>query len=632
VDLTMKEILDRYGPALAVVAAIVLLAALVPGNVDRPSGLLTGDQAAGSDGGIETFDPQSGFSGSGTSGASAGVGGTIGTSGGGTSGGGATGGGTGGGGDVGGGGGENGGGGDAGAQAFSGTWGPGSYPPAGPEDGCREDGAMGDFSLYSPLCLPKWRGDNGGATSTGVSGDKIKVVWYNDQTNVATQAALAGIGAADSDAVIRAQVQAFARYYNLHRETYGREVVIEEFQGTGDPQNDQVLRSDAVSIAQNVKPFAVFHHSVAVGSTFTEELGARGIICLCTTSSPRSLYTDFAPHAYSILPVLEDYYTNIAEYVGKRLNGKPAKHAGPAPLGRSGFNDQRKFGLVFLEGSGSDVNPRIRPAVDSFKQDLARYGAKLETDIGYQFDIARNQAQATNIIGQLVTAGVNHVIFVGDPLYPIFLTGEATRQGYNPEWMITGTGLLDTTFFGRTYDQNQWGRAFGMSPLWVFTDDAAQSSGWRTLDHVAPGIEKGAGANVVQSPIQAIFTGIHYAGPNLNPRNFADGLFAAPAVGGRVNAPLVKFTPESPGAIKDFVEVWWDRSGTGRDELNNNGRGILVKSNNGARYQAGQWPQKDPFAFGDDPAPIFRTNEKETMDHDADGHTHDNDPPCRSCG
>jgi hypothetical protein len=318
--------------------------------------------------------------------------------------------------------------------------------------------------------------------------------------------------------------------------------------------------------------------------------------------------------------------------VGKRLNGKPAKHAGRAPLGRGGFNDQRKFGLVYIEGSGADVNPRIKPAVESFKRELAKYGAKLEASVGYQFDIAQNQAQATNIVGQLVTAGVNHVIFVGDPLYPIFLTGEATRQGYNPEWMITGTGLLDTTFFGRTYDQNQWGRAFGMSPLWVFSDDASQSSGWRTLDHVSPGIEKGAGANVVQSPIQLIFTGIHYAGPNLNPRNFADGLFAAPATGGRVNAPLVKFTKENPGAIKDFVEVWWDRNGSGRDELNNNGRGILVKSNNGARYQAGQWPQENPFAFGDDPAPVFRTQEKETFDHDADGHTHDNDPPCRSCG
>lgn len=631
----MKEILDRYGPALAVVAAIVLLAALVPGNVDRSSGVITGDQAFAGDTGSETFDPQSGFTSSGSPGT--GSTGTIGTGGGtgagtGTGGGGSGGGGTGGGGDGGGAEGVGEGAQGGGARAFSGTWGPGSYPEPGPETTCREDGAMPDFSLYSPKCLPVWQGDNGGATSMGVTADTVKLVWYNDETNAATQAALAGIGASDSDAVVRAQLQAFARYYNLHYETYGREVVIEEFRGTGDPQNDQVLRADAVSIAQNIKPFAVFHHSVAVGAAFTEELGARGVLCICTTSGPRSLYQDFAPHAYTVLPVLDEYYTNIAEYIGKRLNGKSATHAGPAPLGRGGYNDQRKFGLVFLEGSGGDVSPRTRPVVEQFKRELAKYGAKLEIDIGYQFDIAQNQAQATNIIGQLVTAGVNHVIFVGDPLYPIFLTGEATRQGFNPEWMNTGTGLVDTTFFGRTYDQTQWARSFGMSPLWVFADDAAESSGWRTLDHVAPGIEKGAGANVTQSPVQLLMAGIHYAGPRLSPQTWSEGLFAAPAVGGRINAPLVKFTRENPGALKDFVEIWWNANGTGRDELNNNGRGILVKANGGKRYQPGQWPQDDPYVFGDDPNPVFRTQEKETVDHDADGHTHENDPPCRSCG
>ena len=28
---------------------------------------------------------------------------------------------------------------------------------------------------------------------------------------------------------------------------------------------------------------------------------------------------------------------------------------------------------------------------------------------------------------------------------------------------------------------------------------------------------------------------------------------------------------------------------------------------------------------------VLVSTEPETFDHDADGHTHDNDPPCRSC-
>lgn len=630
-DLTLRDVFDRYGPALAVVAALALLAALVPGNVGESasSGLATSDTALVDDqlATGEVFVPQDGFlaedgtvttgafgsgagASSGRTGGDAGTSGTSGTTDGS----------------------DRGSSSRSAAVAANGMWGPGNYPKPGPDTKCRADGAMDAFSLYAPICLPVWSGDNGGATSQGVTGDTIKIVWYNDNTNPATQAALAGIGASDSDNVVRGQIRAFERYYNLHTETYGRRVVIEEFQGTGDPQSDQVLRADAVSIAQNMKPFAVFHHSVALGGAFTEELGARGVICICTTSSARSLYTDFAPYAYTVLPVLEEYYANIAEYIGKRLNGKPAKHAGPAPIGRQGYNDARKFGLVFLEGSGGDVNPRIQPAVDAFKRELARYGAKLEIDIGYQFDIAQNQAQSTNIIGQLVNANVNHVIFVGDPLYPIFLTGEASRQGFNPEWMNTGTGLVDTTFFGRTYDRNQWSRSFGMSPLWVFTDDQSTSSGWSAMNHVAPEAAKGAGANVTQSPVQLLFSGIHYAGPKLTPVTWSEGLFAAPAVGGRINAPLVKFTRENPGAIKDFVEVWWDVDGRGRDELNNDGTGILVKANGGKRYQPGQWTAGQAFVFGDDPAPVFRTDEPETFPHDADGHTHGQNEVCRSCG
>ena len=94
----------------------------------------------------------------------------------------------------------------------------------------------------------------------------------------------------------------------------------------------------------------------------------------------------------------------------------------------------------------------------------------------------------------------------------------------------------------------------------------------------------------------------------------------------------MKFTERDPGAIKDWVEVWWDANGTGNDELTKPGKGILQKSNNGVRYTFGTWPSEDPYAFADDPAPIFVATDPETFDHDADGHTHENDPPCRSCG
>ena len=65
----------------------------------------------------------------------------------------------------------------------------------------------------------------------------------------------------------------------------------------------------------------------------------------------------------------------------------------------------------------------------------------------------------------------------------------AGRRAENRGALQVAPSLSDLTAFGRTYDQQQWQHAYGMSPLWVFAEDAAQSSGWRTLDHVEPGIE-----------------------------------------------------------------------------------------------------------------------------------------------
>lgn len=615
-NLTMKEILDRYGPTLAVIVVLAALVILMPGNGSSGSDQNATSAVAGggpaSGGGVG-----SGATGTGGTGAVGGSSGSAGGLGGSTGSGSepikAT---------------------DTFAPAAEGTatvWGPehgpGNYPAPGPETPCREDGAMPEFSRYSPLCVPKFTGDNGGATSKGVTGDSVTLVRYRPQEDPATRATLTAIGGADEVETVERASEAFVRYYNLHDETYGREVKLITFDGTGDPASDEVARADAVTIAEELNPFVVVDVTSAQGTAFSGELAARGVICVCTTSNSRTYYQETAPYVYTILPVLEEYYDSIAEYWGKRLKDKPAKWAG---VNTRVTNEVRKFGLIYLEGRGDVISPYAKPAKEYFDGLLAQQGISLSKAVAYTFDIQQQQQQSTNIIGQMIDAGVNNILCVCDALYPIFLTSEATRQGYFPEWFISGTGLIDTTFFGRTYDQQQWSHAFGVSPLWVFNAKEG-SSGYRTYHHVADGFE-GNGINVWQAPYQLSFAGIHYAGPRLTPETWSQGLFLAPARGGTQSAPLVKFTAENPGAIKDWVEVWWDQNGTGNDELTKNGKGILQKSNNGARYTLGTWPVADPYAFTDDPAPVFTASEPETFDHDADGHTHENDPPCRSCG
>ena len=57
------------------------------------------------------------------------------------------------------------------------------------------------------------------------------------------------------------------------------------------------------------------------------------------------------------------------------------------------------------------------------------------------------------------------VIFAGDPVAPRDFTSEATKQEYFPEWFLNISALVDTNAFSRTYDQEQWQHAFGLTAL-----------------------------------------------------------------------------------------------------------------------------------------------------------------------
>jgi hypothetical protein len=133
-----------------------------------------------------------------------------------------------------------------------------------------------------------------------------------------------------------------------------------------------------------------------------------------------------------------------------------------------------------------------------------------------------------------------------------------------------------------------------------------------------------------------LFTGIEMAGPRLTAAAFAKGEFAYPATGGSPAYPLWHMTKESPNIIKDFTETWWNATGRGKDEVNNNNVGILMKANKGKRYLQGQWPIADPYAWAADPSPVFTSDAPYTgpgvPQHEQNGHHHPAAEKCLSCG
>ncbi len=118
------------------------------------------------------------------------------------------------------------------------------------------------------------------------------------------------------------------------------------------------------------------------------------------------------------------------------------------------------------------------------------------------------------------------VIFAGDPVAPREFTREATKQEYFPEWFLNISALVDTNVFARTYDQEQWQHAFGLTALAARVDN--ETAGARFLyewfygelpqaDGYVEVIVAGAGALLRRRSRRS--------GPNLTRQSFADALF-----------------------------------------------------------------------------------------------------------
>lgn len=567
----------RYRPYLAIVTAIAALIAFMPGS--------DGDDLAAVDStGSPLFDPGS------TVDTVGGDGSTITT------------GATGAGGETTGGGGGGGGGGSAVVEGPSGGGenAPGAVSQQAQSANC--DPATGRIqvpTIYAPPCVPAFSGDNGGATYQGVTGDTIKVVYFIADESPATSAALTAAGAQNQPAERAATMKDYVDYFNAHYETYGRQVELVIREGSGATDDDNAARADALKIATEDKAFAVI--GAPTSNRFVETLAAEGVLCICTTSQPQELYERLAPYVgYTSLMSSTQGYIQRAEYVGKRLQGRKAVHAGTRD-GLPMSTEDRKFGLLWYETPDN----AYRSGAEFFEKELKeKYGVTLAESRSFPSDYAQVQERARPLIQAMKQAGVTSIIFAGDPISPALFTREATNQRYFPEWIITGSALTDTSIFARTFDQLQWDKAFGVSFL---TARSPQEAGAAYKTHVwhhgrTPTADNQY-AVIYPGPL-TLFTGIHLAGPNLTVQSWQNGLFSYPPTGqGRVTSTTVSFGNHGIWPFTDYTsfddvtEIWWDPSASGEDEVGNFGPGLYRYVDGGKRYLPGQHPTSDPKVF-----------------------------------
>ncbi len=445
-------------------------------------------------------------------------------------------------------------------------------------------------SGYAPPCVEPWTGgDNGGATAPGVTAHTITIALYQAQPDLLQQAFFENTGSDESLAKEQQTTQEYVDYFSAHYELYGRKVKLVTVKASGAPDDDVAAKADAIKVATEVHAFASFG-GPGQTTAYADELAAREVLCVgdCVIAEPQSFLDSHAPYVWPTVASPEQASEHWAAFVGKQLARRKAVHAGDKAL----RSHRRVFGVVHYD----DDAGTFAKSVTHFERRLATYHVKPAATVPYALDITTAQQDARNVIAKLKSAGVTSVILAGDPVFPTFLTKEATAQQYFPEWVVLGYAFTDTAVFGRQYDQQQWAHAFGVSLLPARTTDDVDELGnlitWQT-GHPPPAKTF---RELVQAPL-VFFTGVHLAGPHLTAKTFRAGLFRFPSAPSTTPTRLHlswghhgiwRGTDLTGG--DDAGVIWWDPNATGPDEVGRVGKGLYRSADHGKRYLPGQWP------------------------------------------
>lgn len=444
-------------------------------------------------------------------------------------------------------------------------------------------------SLYSAPCVAPFTGDNGGATSWGVTADEFRVTVYLASGDTSPD------GPVDqppppgqSETPTRRRLRAFQQYFNQSYQFYGRQMRIQILKVTGSGVSEPEGRAQALRAKEELNTFAAVD-LLFINHGLADESIRRGIITVLGQHT-RSFLTDRAPYAWTFLPSTSDMADMGGELVCKNLAGKPPSYNHRMDPSFD-YSKPRVFGAIIYEDANHSTED------DEILAALARCDVHPEPIIRY--NLAESQgtgAAQTAGMAQFKAAGVTSIILLSDLAAVPYFAGQATQSGYYPEWISYGAGFTDNNVHMRNTDQSQWQNAIGIS-FNEIERNCEYYDDYRAFRSVDPDGPFTCADQYAFGGLQLIANGVQLAGPRLTPQTFEAGLFEMPrrapdpawSLGGGFAAP-------DDRAFVDYASlVWWDKDATGFDgEL-----GAYRHVFGGRRFRRGEIPTGHiPFQEG----------------------------------
>ena len=440
---------------------------------------------------------------------------------------------------------------------------------------------------YSPPC-ETFSGSNGGATATGVSANTITLTarLTTDQSFQQTLAQLAGASLADTNADNQRTIEAIVEYFNTHFQFYGRKLQVKFFTGQGSLANELqgYGQAQAEVDANTAASMGSFADVTAESEPYSTALWQKGVLGFGDPYMPNYWHQQHAPYDWSLATDGTDLATDIGQYAVQKLcpQGTPAAYAGGSLK-----NAPRKFAGIAPQNELYQVSATV------FKQVMNAAGCAVD-NFQYSLDLGTESQQAANLVAQLKAGNYTTIICGCDPIFPVYLSGQAAQQNYFPEFVEIGAALVDQDYVGQLYNQQFYQHAIGISPNEA-TVPYTQTIGYAAYEagcKADPTICNGQGpayfVNVIYAQIDMLAIGIQMAGPDLTPATYQTGMFNFPPKLGP--AGLWGFSKTQYTTPNDFREVCWSSATV---SPYNNKQGAYIQTSN-ARWTAGNIPKGPP--------------------------------------
>ncbi len=387
-------------------------------------------------------------------------------------------------------------------------------------------------NTYTPVCLPKWSGNNGGDTAPGVTAHHINLT-YRYATSQILQLLYGFVprSVIGTNTNTFHTLETYVKYFNSRFELYGRTVSVKSFVGQGNFITEdtgggiQQAQQDALTASTTLHAFADMS-LVDSSEVYEKALQDHHVVSFGLYLEAHSWYQENAPYQFTPGPNCTKSALAIGAMLGKQLAGLPAIYAGNTSLRKK----IRKYGIAYPN------EPTAQTCAHDIVKDIGRYGVPVTQQYAFTFNPADLPSQSTAAMAQMKANGVTTVILSStDPVSPIYFMEAAARANYYPEWVLE-------SYFG--------GPSSGLDgPMQNYGIQAAKAvpgADRELAGVIAPGqpayplnqeqaykvyvAENGSPAGIapmyqmVYSTVLFFFDALQAAGPYLTPQNLEAGL------------------------------------------------------------------------------------------------------------